>query len=557
MYEQSHPSSSTGNQVEITTQGLLWWQKDIIYQIYPRSYRDSDGDGVGDLPGIIESIAYLHDTLGVDAIWLSPFYPSPMADFGYDVTDYTDVHPLFGTLADFDNLVDELHARGMKIIIDFVPNHTSSQHPWFLESRSSTDNPKRDWYIWRDPKPGGSPPNNWLSLFGGPAWERDEATGQYYLHSFLAEQPDLNWRNPDVKGAMLAAMRFWLDRGVDGFRIDVAHFIMKDPDLRDNPPNPESETTSYKPMGPYDSQLHLYDQGHPDVHGVFREMRNLLDEYSASRPRMAVGEIHVFDLPQWATYYGAQLDELHMPFNFSLLNIPWTAVAVRQAVDAIESALSSGAWPNYVLGNHDEHRIVSRIGPEQARVAMLLLLTLRGTPTVYYGDEIAMHDVPVAPHERQDPWGKNVPGLGLGRDPERTPMQWNTGPNAGFCPPDARPWLPIAADYREINVETESGAAASMLSLTGDLIELRRRSPSLVSGIYRPLADMPADCFVYLRQSENIQHLIALNFSSVEQSVNLPGYQGRVVLSTLLDREGTIDLEPLHLRPNEGYVIEV
>lgn len=557
MHEHSQPSTSSGDHVEAAPQPLLWWQAGIIYQIYPRSYRDSDGDGVGDVRGIVESVDYLHQTLGIDAIWLSPFYPSPMADFGYDVSDYTDVHPLFGTLADFDNLVAELHARDMKIIIDFVPNHTSSQHPWFVESRSSLDNPKRDWYVWRNPKPDGSPPNNWLSLFGGPAWEWDENTGQYYLHSFLAEQPDLNWRDPGVKASMLAAMRFWLERGVDGFRIDVAHFIMKDPELRDNPPNPGSETTSYKPMGPYDSQLHLYDQGHPDVHGVFREMRELLDEYSATRPRMSVGEIHIFDLPQWAAYYGTRLDELHMPFNFSLLNVPWTAVAVRQAVDAIESALPSGAWPNYVLGNHDEHRIVSRVGPEQARVAMTLLLTLRGTPTIYYGDEIAMHDVDVAPEVRQDPWGKNVPGLGLGRDPERTPMQWTTGPNAGFCPPSARPWLPVGADYRAINVETESRDATSMLSLTRRLIELRRSSPSLVSGTYRPIADAPTGCFVYLRQGENVRHLVALNFSDVEQHVNLPGYRGQIVLSTTLDREGDVDLEPLALRPNEGCVIEV
>src|SRR5437763_9059584 len=340
-----------------------WWQRGVVYQIYPRSFQDTNGDGVGDLPGVLQRLDYVTDTLGVDAVWLSPFFPSPMADFGYDVADYCAVDPLFGSLADFDRLLAEAHARGLKVIVDYVPNHTSDQHPWFQASRSARDNPYRDWYIWRD----GSPPNNWLANFGGSAWEYDPRTGQSYLHSFLKEQPDLNWRNPDVKAAMLDALRCWLDRGVDGFRIDVAHFIMKDPALRDLPPNPNPAPGFTSATGEYDPLLHIYDLAHEDVHGVFREIRQLLDSYSANQPRFAVGEIHVFDWKKWASYYGEKLDELHMPFNFALIGAPWKPAVAREVIDAVDAAVPEEGWPNYVLGNHDEHRVVSRIGAAQAR----------------------------------------------------------------------------------------------------------------------------------------------------------------------------------------------
>ena len=307
------------------TTDVEWWQTGVIYQIYPRSFMDANGDGVGDLAGVIGKLDYLSDTLGVDAIWLSPFYPSPMADFGYDVSDYCAVNPLFGDLATFDELVAQAHARDLKVIIDIVPNHTSDQHPWFQESRASRDNPKRDWYVWADPAADGGPPNNWLSVFGGPAWTLDESTGQYYLHSFLPEQPDLNWRNPAVKAAMFDVYRFWLDRGVDGFRIDVAHYVMKDPELRDNPPNPNAavEAQLFKDLGEYGNWIHVNDKGHPDVHGVYRELRAILDEYSATAPRMMVGEIHDFDLEKWAAYYGEPgKREFHQPFNFALIGVP-------------------------------------------------------------------------------------------------------------------------------------------------------------------------------------------------------------------------------------------
>lgn len=532
----------------------VWWKWGVIYQIYPRSFQDSNGDGVGDLPGIIDRLDYFRDTLRVDALWLSPFFPSPMADFGYDVADYTDVDPLFGALADFDRLVAAAHQRDLKVLIDYVPNHTSDQHPWFLESRSSRQNPKRDWYVWVDPRPDGSPPNNWVAAFGGSAWEFDTTTGQYYLHSFLKEQPDLNWRNPAVRQAMFDFMRFWLDRGVDGVRIDALLHIMKDPRMRDNPLREADHDETFHTR-PNEMQAHLHDKAHPDIHPVLRELRQVLDAYGEANPRVSIGEIHVFDPVEWATYYGAELDELHMPFNFSLLFAPWTAPVIKGLVDGAEAALPSGAWPNYVLGNHDVHRIVSRIGPEQARVAMMLLLTLRGTPTLYQGDELGMADVPIAPDQIQDPFGILTPGET--RDPERTPMQWDCTATAGFCPEDTEPWLPLSPDHDTVNVASECSDPHSMLALTTQLLDLRQSSDTLQVGAYRSLDGMPNDCFVYLRYDGQITYLIALNFSAAEQQLRLPNGQGNICLSTALERTGVVDLATLRLRPNEGCVVTV
>lgn len=541
---------------DIETDPQPWWQKAVIYQIYPRSFQDSNGDGIGDLKGIIHRLDYLSDTLGVDAIWLSPFYVSPMADFGYDVADYTDIDPIFGSMQDFDELLKRAHSLGLKVIIDFVPNHTSNQHPWFLESRSSRENPKRDWYIWADPKPDGSPPNNWLSVFGGSAWEWDQTTGQFYLHSFLKEQPDLNWRNPQVKKAMFGVLRFWLDKGVDGFRIDVAHFILKDPLLRDNPLCPDRAPLIHKPLGDYDLQIHLYDQGHPDVHQIYREVRRLLDSCESDQPRVAIGEIHIFDWERWVEYYGKQLDELHMPFNFQLLGVEWKAQSVRQVVDALEHILPPGAWPNYVLGNHDEQRLASRIGLPASRLAAMLLLTLRGTPTLYYGDEIGMADVPIAPEEQQDPWGKRVPGLG--RDPARTPMQWDDSPHAGFAPASTkRTWLPVSADFKENNVKQQMTDPRSLLNLYRRLLAYRKRSLPLLRGEYLPLDNIPPECYAYLRRlPHHPPVLIALNFSEDEAEINLtPPEHGHLLLSTHLDRDGKITTDRINLRPHEGLMI--
>ena len=528
-----------------------WWQTGVIYQIYPRSFNDTTGNGVGDLGGVIEKLDYLSDTLGVDALWLSPFYPSPMADFGYDVADFTDVHPLFGDLADFDRLVAEARGRGLKVIVDFVPNHSSDQHPWFVESRSSRENPKRDWYVWGDPQSDGGPPNNWLSVFGGSAWTLDEATGQYYLHSFLKEQPDLNWRNSAVREAMFDAMRFWLDRGVDGFRIDVAHFIMKDPQMRDNPLNPSPDGTFYKSMGDYDAQIHLYNKGHEDIHEVFRALRRLVDTYPDERPRMTVGEIHLFDWAEWARYYGDDLDELHMPFNFSLLHADRNAAALRRLVDELEAALPEGAWPNYVLGNHDEPRLASRYGEAGSRLAAMLLLTLRGTPTLYYGDEIGMRQAGIPPEQQQDPWGRRVPGLG--RDGCRTPMAWTAEAGAGFTTA-ATPWLPLHDDYPTRNVAHQSQDPASLLQLYRRLLALRKTSPALQTGRYRPLNGVPDGCFAFLREAAGQAFLIALNFSDDPQRIAL-STPGRLLLSTRLDRGEEATGETLALDGHEGVIV--
>jgi alpha-glucosidase len=542
---------------EPRAKGTVWWQQGIIYQIYPRSFRDSNGDGIGDLPGILERLDYLAQTLKVDAVWLSPIFPSPMADFGYDVADYTDIDPMFGTLEDFDVLLEAVHAKGLRLIIDFVPNHTSDQHPWFKESRSSRSSPKRDWYVWRDPKPDGSLPNNWLSIFGGDAWEWDEATGQYYLHTFVKEQPDLNWRNPEVKAAMFDALRFWLERGVDGFRIDVAHFIMKDPELRDNPPNPDLGSGGL-PAYAWGSQQHIYNLGHPDVHDVYREVRQLLEEYSAERPRVSIGEIHEFNWPIWVSYYGKNLDELHMPFNFALLNVAWRPADVRAVVEAVEDVVRVGAWPNYVLGNHDTHRLASRVGADQTRVALMMLLTLRGTPTMYYGEELGMEDVEIPPELVQDPFEKNVPGLGLGRDPERSPMQWDASANAGFSSAGAHPWLPVADNYGTVNVESELDDPSSTLNFVRRLLDLRRLTPALHSGTYRSIAVEDADCYVYRREAEGRRFVVALNFSTEPKTLTMPGgSSGTIRVTTHLDGGAKVDLHWLRLRPNEGCVIEL
>lgn len=527
----------------------LWWQTGVIYQIYPRSFKDTTGNGVGDLRGVIQKLDYLSETLGVDAIWLSPFYPSPMADFGYDVADYTDVDPLFGDLATFDELVTQAHRRNLKIIIDLVPNHSSDQHPWFIESRSSRDNPKRDWYIWADAQPDGSPPNNWLSVFGGSAWEWDEKTGQYYLHSFLKEQPDLNWRSPEIKEAMFEVVRFWLERGVDGFRVDVVHYIMKDPQLRDNPP------ARIKPPfygRGYAAFEHIYDRNRPEVHTVLRDFRRLLDEYDQ---RVAIGEVYLEDVKDWARYYGGALDELHLPFNFRLIFTPWNAPALRCSVDELEATLPLGAWPNYVLGNHDQPRLVSRIAAAQVRVAAMLLLTLRGTPTLYYGDEIGMHDVEIPPGKAQDPYGKRVPGKG--RDPQRTPMQWSSEPNAGFSPPETQElWLPLAADYQTVNVERQLGDPMSILNLYRRLLSYRKATPALQWGSYQALDDVPEACYAFLRQAQSQHILVTLNFSDQEQRLALSDLaDAEIIVSTHLDREGVIALNDFMLRDSEGLVI--
>ncbi|GIU92956.1 MAG: oligo-1,6-glucosidase [Acidimicrobiia bacterium] len=522
-----------------------WWHTGVIYQIYPRSWADGNGDGVGDLPGIVGRLDHLVD-LGVDAVWLSPFYRSPMADFGYDVSDHCDVDPLFGTLADFDRLLEETHRRGLKLIVDYVINHTSDRHPWFVESRSSRDNPKRDWYVWRDPAPDGGPPNNWIASFGGPAWTFDEATGQYYLHSFLPEQPDLNWRNPEVEEAMFDVVRFWLERGVDGFRIDVAHRAMKDPLLRDNPPR-RGPAAGYKVEPEYASQEHIFDVAHPDVHLLFRRLRRLVDTYD---DRFLVGEIHEYDWPVWGSYYGWELDELHMPFNFGLLPVGLDPDGIRRTALGIEAALPGGAWPNWVVGNHDEPRITRRLGWEGSKAAAVLLLTLRGTPTVYYGDEIGMAEADIPPERQQDPWGRRKPGYG--RDGCRTPMQWEPGPNAGFCPPGVEPWLPVDPDPA-LTVAAQKGDPSSHLELYRRLIRVRKDRPALLLGDIEFPGWDPPNPLVYRRTHPDDRVVVALNLSDGE--VRSP-VGGRVLVGTHHDRwDDTLRAGDV-LRPWEAVVLD-
>jgi glycosidase len=473
-----------------------------------------------------------------------------MDDFGYDVTDYCDVDPLFGDLSAFDGLLAEVHERGMRLIIDLVPNHTSDRHPWFLASRSSPTDPMRDWYLWHDGRGEGIPPNNWPAVFGGPAWEWDETTGQWYLHSFLPSQPDLNWRNRDVREAMYNVMRFWLDRGVDGFRIDVAHYIMKDPELRDLPVRADVET-GFKDLGDYDGYEHVHNKGHPDVHEVFREMREVLDAY---RPeRFAVGEIHDFDVHSWASYYGAG-DELHMPFDFSLIWAPWNAERFRQLVDGVEAAIPGWAWPNHVLGNHDETRLATRFGPGATRPAAVLLCTLRGTPTLYYGDELGLPEVEIDAERQQDPWGLRVPGMG--RDGCRTPMPWDGSVNGGFCPPDAQPWLPLGPEAGERNVAAQLADGRSVLNLYRALLGYRRTSVSLRLGDYTAIDGVPAGCFAYVRSHPKSPAVaVAVNFTG--SAMDVPGLpDGSVVVSTGVDRHGEPVVGSVRLGSHEAVVVE-
>ena len=524
-----------------------WWQHGIVYQIYPRSFQDSDGDGIGDLEGIRRRLDHLI-WLGVDAIWISPFYPSPMADFGYDVADYCGVDPIFGTLEDFDRLLADAHERGLKVILDFVPNHSSSEHRWFRESRSSRGSPKRNWYIWRDPAPGGGPPNNWLANFGGPAWTFDEASGQYYYHAFLPEQPDLNWRNPDVREAMGDVLRFWLDRGVDGFRVDVIWHLMKDPEFRDNPPNP-----GWHPGMPgIDRLLQKYSCDQPDIHHLVAELRGVIDDYP---DRLLIGEIYL-PLDRLVAYYGEQLEGAHLPFNFQLIFAAWNAAEIARIVSEYEAQLPKGGWPNWVLSNHDQKRIATRVGAAGARLGAMLLLTLRGTPTLYYGSELGLEDVPIPPDRVQDPWEKREPGLGFNRDPARTPMPWDGSANAGFT--TGSPWLPLNPDFATRNVASLAADPSSILTLYRRLIALRRAEPALDRGDYFH-AHVEGEVFAFERRYDGRRLLVALNFGREPAAAALrdEAATGRVRLSTHLDREDEEVSVSLSLRPCEGAIVEL
>jgi len=502
-------------------QFATWWKEGVVYQIYPRSFQDSNDDGVGDIPGIIRRLDYLQ-WLGVSAIWLSPIYPSPMRDFGYDVSDYRGVDPLFGSLTDMDELIAKAHERGLKVILDMVLNHTSNEHAWFRESSSSRDNPKSDFYIWKDKVPGNHKglPNNWYACFGGRAWTFEPKRGQYYLHSFLAQQPDLNWRNDAVVEALFNDMRFWLEKGVDGFRLDVINAIVKDDMFRDNPgcvgPTPR----------PYDMQRHLFDRNRPEAHGKLRRFRKMMDEYD---DRMLVGEIMV-EAPgepeKAASYLGGGDNELHLAFDFTLLSTKWGAGEWRRVAQRWYKAMPVAGWPCWVLSNHDMPRAISRFKGSlpKAKLAAMFLLTQRGTPFIYYGEEIGMTDIRLPRSKFQDPLGKKYWPFHPGRDPERSPMQWDSSLNAGFSA--VRPWLPLCPDHSTKNVEVQKNEPDSMLSYYRALLQLRNHDEVLRLGSHRFLETTSNDVMAYVREYRGMQRLVLLNFSGKALAV-APRSDGR------------------------------
>ena len=546
----------------------LWWRDGVIYQIYPRSFSDSNGDGLGDLNGITNKLDYLAD-LGVDAIWLSPFYPTPDKDFGYDISNYTDVDPRFGTLADFDRLAAEAHRRGIRLVLDLALNHTSDQHAWFVESKSSRDNPKADWYIWRDAltpgpfakRPVGAPkgrwehPNNWQSVFGGSGWKWSPERGQFYFHTFLAEQPDVNWRNPETKEALLDVLRFWLERGADGFRFDVFNVFFKDAQFRDNP--------SLLGIPFFFAQRHLHDYSQAEMMPLLNEMRALLDSYPE---RYAVGETFFASAQKTAEYCGP--DKLHAAFNFDFTYCNFRPGQFLGSIQQWEAATGRDIWPNYVLGNHDIIRPATRYGEgffggdrisladfaseddARAKVLMALLLTLRGTPFIYYGDEIGMRELFLPKREIMDPTGQRFWPLVKGRDGCRTPMQWDDSPNAGFS--SARPWLRAHPDFRTRNVAVQQADPDSLLNLTRKLIQLRRAKPALRRGDFAAVARPPRGALAYRRElAGHPSILAALNFSARAVTLETPG-----TWTPLLEAAPAQVRERCELRPYGVRVLE-
>ncbi len=478
----------------------VWWRDGVVYQIYPRSFADSSGDGIGDLKGIIDRLDYIAE-LGVDAVWFSPFYPSPDVDFGYDVSNYIDIDPKHGTLADYERLVEESHKRGIRVILDLVLNHTSDQHPWFLESRKSRDNPYSDWYIWRDPRPDGGLPNNWEAIFGTPGWEFDALRGQYYYHMFYPQQPDLNWRNPQVRKACLDVVRFWLDHGADGFRLDVFSNFFKHPDLPNNPPA--------LGLRAFDRQKHIYDSNQPEMIPLLRELRELLDSYP---DRYAVGETFM-PTPELVARYTAP-GLVHGAFNFDMLGCHWDPACFLKVVQETEKTMHHEAWPVNFLNNHDTSRSASRFrsgeNDERLKVAAALTLTLRGTPYIYYGEEIGMRNIHVPRRFIQDGVGEKYWPIFDGRDKNRAPMQWDATPHAGFT--TGKPWLPVHPDFPQRNVEAQRKDPKSLLNFYKRLIQVRKDLPALRRGLFQPLTYDPRNLLAYLRQTREQTVLVALNF---------------------------------------------
>jgi alpha-glucosidase len=518
-----------------------WWRAGVLYQVYPRSFADADGDGQGDLEGVLQRLDHLA-WLGVDGIWLSPITPSPQADWGYDVADYVDVDPSFGTLDDLDRLVEEAGRRGIRVLLDLVPNHTSDRHPWFVDARSSREAEHHDWYVWADGRDGG-PPNNWRSSFGGSAWTWDERIGRYYLHNFLPEQPDLNWWNPAVADAFDEILRFWLGRGVAGFRIDVAHGVVKDRELRDDTVADERDHPRVRRHGLRSD----FSMNRPEVHDVFKRWRRLADGSGG----VLLGETWVMDVEALARFYGDGEDELHLA-----LNVPFVLSSpgpeMREVVERTEALLPPEAWPLWNGSNHDAGRLATRWcdgDDRRIRAALTTLLTLRGTPLLYQGDEIGLEDVEV-PHDRlRDPVGIRHWPEDRGRDPCRTPMHWSSEANGGFAPPGAEPWLPVG-DVAACNVADQRADAGSILHLTRDLIALRRERADLRNGAWTPL-ETPNGVWGWRRG-----HGTTVLLNHDDREVEVPGADGRILLGTDRARDGGAIAGGIRLGPWEAVVLE-
>jgi alpha-glucosidase len=527
---------------------FTWWKHGVIYQIYPRSFYDSNGDGIGDIPGITQKLDYL-SSLGIDAVWLSPINTSPMHDFGYDICDYNGIDPIFGTMNDFKHLIDEAHKRNIRIIMDLALNHTSYLHPWFIESSASKNNEKRDWYIWHDGRKGKRP-NNWRSAYFSSAWEWHEATGQYYLHSFLREQPDVNWRNPGLKAAMFNMLRFWLERGIDGFRLDVVNWFVKDKRFRDN----------LFSLNPINNKPGKYNCNRPETHEIIKEIRSIINEYSN---RMLVGEVFSYppgDPSLSASYLGNGEDELHLAFDFSMIYKKWNAYKFYHCAKHWFSYIPENGWPCNVLSNHDQPRNYNRYNNDgdaekRAKVAAMMLLTLRGTPFIYYGEEIGMKNFKIPKNKIADPAGKKFWPFYMGRDCSRTPMQWSSEINAGFT--NGNLWLPVGMDYKKVNVEDQLNDKYSLLNFYKKLIKIRKQKISLTHGTWKAVSKGTTGVFAYIREYENEMLCIVLNFAKKPQTLNAGMHgQWKVLFST--HRSSNEHFVSLHykLYPFEASIIE-